>query len=440
MMDAVRSEFRSRSWASRASIEKLASRLVRHARATMFPAMLTTMALLTLASAEAQTLVITRGGSRPVQPAPAATFTGGARVETLFEALAPSDASGAYVTFEPGARTAWHSHPRGQILIVTDGTGRAQAWGGPIQEFRAGDVVRIPAGQKHWHGASPQASMTHLAITEHRDGARVQWMEPVSDEQYNGAPSQAPGQDQGQAAQQAPASTRPQGTTARRPSGEVQPRIAPGLATLTDDVLFGDVWQRPELSPRDRSLVTISVLIATGKPAQLAGHLGRALDNGVQPSEASGLLAHLAIYGGWPSAVSALEVYDQVYTARKIDTAALRAVGPRLPPPASDAARARAVNEAFAAVAPKYAQLTNDVVFDDLWRRSDLTLRDRSLVTIAALAAMGDNDQLEFYLRRGIESGLTGAQIAEAVTHLGFYAGWGKATKAMTSVASALGR
>ena len=430
----------SRSWASRSRIDTLASRLVRRAHATISAAMLMTMALPASAPAEAQTLIVTRGGSRPVQSAPAANFTGGTRVETLFEALDPSDASGGYVTFEPGARTAWHSHPRGQILIVTDGTGRAQSWGGPIQEIRAGDVVRIPAGQKHWHGASPQASMTHLAITEHRDGARVQWMEPVSDGQYNGAPSEAPGQDQGQFAQQAPASTRPQGTTVRRPSGEVQPRIAPGLAALTDDVLYGDVWRRPELSPRDRSLVTISVLIATGKPAQLAGHLGRALDNGVQPSEASGVLAHLAIYGGWPSAVSALEVYDQVYTARKIDTAALRAVGPRLPPPASDAARARAVNEAFAAVAPKFAQLTNDVVFDDLWRRSDLALRDRSLVTIAALAAMGDDDQLEQYLRLGIESGLTGAQITEAVTQLGFYAGWGKATKAMTAVARTLGR
>ena len=181
----------------------------------------------------------------------------------------------------------------------------------------------------------------------------------------------------------------------------MQQRIAPGLATLTDDVLFGDVWRRPELSPRDRSLVTISVLIATGKPAQLAGHLGRALTNGVQPSEASGLLAHLAIYCGWPSAVSALEVYEQVYTARKIDTAALRTVTPRLPAPGSDAARAKALNDELGAVAPKFVQLTNDVVFDDLWRRSDLSVRDRSLVTIAALAAMGDDDQLDVYLRRG---------------------------------------
>jgi 4-carboxymuconolactone decarboxylase len=216
--------------------------------------------------------------------------------------------------------------------------------------------------------------------------------------------------------------------------------FAPGLATLTDDVLFGDVWRRPELSPRDRSLATISVLIATGKPAQLAGHLGRALDNGVQASEASGVLAHLAIYGGWPSAVSALAIYDQVYTARKVDTAALRAAGPRLSAPASDVARARAVKDELEAVAPKFVELTNDVVFDDLWRRSDLSLRDRSLVTIAALAAIGDDDELDMYLRRGLESGLTRAQIGEAVTHLGFYAGWSKATKAMRAVRRTLGK
>jgi 4-carboxymuconolactone decarboxylase len=257
--------------------------------------------------------------------------------------------------------------------------------------------------------------MTHLAITQPRDGMSVDWMEPVSDEQYSAAPS--PQQD----------------TT--RPSGPLQQKIAPGLATLTDDVLFGDVWRRPDLSSRDRSLVTISVLIATGKPAQLAGHLARALDNGVRPSEASGLLAHLAIYCGWPSAVSALEVYDQVYTARKVDTAALRTAGSRLPASASDAAHARAVNDELATVAPKFVELTTKVVFDDVWRRSDLALRDRSLVTIAALAAMGDDEQLDSYLRRGLDGGLSRTQIAEALTHLGFYAGWAKATKAMTVAA-----
>ena len=211
------------------------------------------------------------------------------------------------------------------------------------------------------------------------------------------------------------------------------------MAELTDDVLYGDVWRRPDLSPRDRSLVTITALIAIGKTAPLAGHLGRALDNGLRPTEASGLLAHLAIYCGWPSAVAALEAYDQVYTARKVDTEALRAVGPRLPVPTSDAARARAATEALA-VAPKFLQLTNDVVFGDLWRRSDLSLRDRSLVTIVALAATGDDDQLEFYVRQGLESGLTRDQITEAITHLGFYAGWSKATKAMTAISKSFSR
>lgn len=384
-----------------------------------FAALLSSMALCIATLAEAQ-IEISRGGSRTTRTGPPANFTGAVRVEMLFEALDPSHASGGSVTFEPRARTAWHAHPRGQILIVTAGIGRVQLWGGPIEEIRVGDVVRIPAGQKHWHGASPQSAMTHLAVSEHRDGTSVQWMEQVSDEQYGAAPSPQAG--------------------AARPSGPRQQALAPELAVLTDDVLFGDVWQRPELSPRDRSLVTISVLIATGRTAQIAGHLGRGLDNGIQPREASGLLAHLAIYSGWPNAVSALEVYEQVYTARKVDTTALRAAGPRLPAPASDASRAKAAKEQWGAVAPKFVELTNAVVFDDLWRRSDLTPRDRALVTLAALAAMGEDDQLEPYVRKGLDAGLTREQIAEAVTHLGFYAGWGRATAAMTAVARVLAR
>jgi 4-carboxymuconolactone decarboxylase len=387
---------------------------------------LTTLILLAASSAMAQTLAIARGGSRAVTSAPAENFTGSARVEGLFDAVEPSQASGGTVTFGPGARTAWHTHPKGQVLIVTAGIGRVQGWGEPIEEIRIGDVVRIAAGQKHWHGASPDTSMTHIAITEHRDGSRVQWMEKVSDEQYNGA------------VRRPSAASAAQGSS--RPSGIVQPRVAPGLATLTDDVLFGDVWRRPELSPRDRSLVTISVLIATGKSAQLTGHLGRAFDNGVLPSEASGVLAHLAIYSGWPSAVSALEVYDQVYTARKVDTASLRSVTPRLTAPGSDAAQAKRLADELGSVAPKFVQLTNDVVFDDLWRRPDLSVRDRSLITIAALAAMGDDDQLDLYFRRAIESGLTRAQLSEALTHLGFYAGWSKAAKAITAVSRTLAK
>ena len=202
-------------------------------------------------------------------------------------------------------------------------TAAVQAWGEPGQDVRVGDVVTIPPGQKHWHGAAPQTAVTHLAITEPRGGAAVRWMEQVSDEQYNGSTTRPPAAKRTPSAPESPRQQPAQATSppqpAPRPSGPVQQRIAPGLAALTDDVLFGDVWRRPELSPRDRILVTVSVLIATGKPAQLAGHLGRALDNGVQATEASGLLAHLAVYCGWPSAVSALEICEQVYTARKVD-------------------------------------------------------------------------------------------------------------------------
>jgi 4-carboxymuconolactone decarboxylase len=393
---------------------------------TRCTAFLTTVALIASVSAatqsaETQRLVITREGSRAVERAPEANFTGDVRVERLFEAVDASHSSGGLVTFAPGARTAWHSHPAGQILIVTTGTGRVQAWGQQVEEIRAGDVVRIPAGVKHWHGASPGAPMTHLGITEVRDGAAVQWMEKVSDEQYSAAVSSP---QQGGA----------------RPSGELQQRVAPGLAALTDDVLYGDVWQRPELSPRDRSLVTISVLIATGNTAPLNGHLNRAFTNGVKPGEASALLAHLAIYCGWPRAVSALEVYDQVYKARNIDASTLSAVSPRLPAPASEEARATATRTELGTIAPKFVQLTNDVVFETLWRQPELSVRDRSLVTIAALAATGDDDQLDVYLRRGVESGLSRAQIVEALTHLGFYAGWPRATKALTAVAKTLPR
>src|SRR6476659_8023445 len=239
-------------------------------------------------STGAPTLTIDRAGSRAIERAPEANFTGDVRVERLYDAVDPSHSSGGVVTFAPGARTAWHSHPGGQILIVTAGTGRVQIWEQPLEEIRAGDVGTIPAGAKHWHGASANASMTHLGITEQRDGTAVRWMETVSDEQYNGVLSSSQQQPQPpaqavQSEQTAPPSNRQQGTA--RPSGELQQRIAPGLATLTDDVLYGDVWQRPELSPRDRSLVTISVLIATGNTTPLNGHLNRAFTHGVKPRE-----------------------------------------------------------------------------------------------------------------------------------------------------------
>ena len=134
---------------------------------------------------QGQSVEITRNGSLPSTMGPAENFTGSVRIDPLFSARDPSRASGASVTFEPGARTAWHTHPAGQMLIVTAGSGLVQQWGGQIQRMNPGDVVRIPPNQKHWHGATATTAMTHIAIQEQVNGQVVDWMEKVSDEQYS---------------------------------------------------------------------------------------------------------------------------------------------------------------------------------------------------------------------------------------------------------------
>jgi quercetin dioxygenase-like cupin family protein len=127
---------------------------------------------------------ITHAGSKPSATPPAEYFTGTVRLDMAFSAEAPGRVSGATVTFEPGARTNWHTHPLGQTLFVTAGLGWAQREGGPVEEIRPGDIVWFAAGEKHWHGAAPDTAMTHLAIAESLDGSPVTWLEPVSDEQY----------------------------------------------------------------------------------------------------------------------------------------------------------------------------------------------------------------------------------------------------------------
>ena len=130
---------------------------------------------------------IARSGSQPSTKGSADYFTGTVRIDPLFQAKNPWRAVGASVTFEPGARTAWHTHPLGQTLIVTSGCGRAQRRGGPIEEIRPGDVIWFPAGEKHWHGAAPTTAVVHIAVQEQLDGKAVDWLEKVSDEQYQGA-------------------------------------------------------------------------------------------------------------------------------------------------------------------------------------------------------------------------------------------------------------
>jgi 4-carboxymuconolactone decarboxylase len=246
-----------------------------------------------------ETIRITRSGSQPSRPGPADNFTGSVRVDSSFQANAPARMSGARVAFEPGARTAWHAHPLGQILIVTTGTGRVQRWGDPIDEIRQGDVVWIPPGQKHWHGAAPNSSMAHIAIAEQLDGKTVEWMEKVSDAQY-GAPLRAQGAS-------------PDADAQPRPSQRAIGDFAPKLAELTDNVLYGDVWERPELSKRDRSLVTVAALIALNRPDQLRSHLVKARENGVTREEVIETITHLAFYAGWPNAVSAIAVAREVF-------------------------------------------------------------------------------------------------------------------------------
>jgi|SRR5579883_3371192 quercetin dioxygenase-like cupin family protein len=128
---------------------------------------------------------IKRSGSQPSGKGPADYFTGYVRVDPLNTAPAPARVVVAHVTFEPAARTNWHTHPLGQTLFVTAGCGRAQTWGGPVQEIRPGDVIWIPPGEKHWHGAAPTTAVSHIAIQEALDGKTADWLEAVSDAQYN---------------------------------------------------------------------------------------------------------------------------------------------------------------------------------------------------------------------------------------------------------------
>lgn len=242
-------------------------------------------------------------GARPVQSGPTAQFAGTVRVEPLFAPTGASRASGASVTFDAGARSAWHSHPRGQTLIVTSGTGRVQQWGGPVREIRAGDVVWTPAGVKHWHGAAPTTAMTHTAIQEWLDGRNVDWLEKVTDAQY-ATPARPTTGSTPRTSEMAQ-----QDTTKPGPYAD----IAPALDDLTQRVLFGEVWERPGLSKRDRSLVTVATLVTGYRTNELPYHLRFALQNGVTKDELTELITHLAFYSGWPTANSAIEIARNVF-------------------------------------------------------------------------------------------------------------------------------
>jgi 4-carboxymuconolactone decarboxylase len=375
-----------------------------------------------------QSITITRSGSQPSSQGSAEYFTGSVRVDPLFPARAPSRTSAGHVTFEPGARAAWHTHPLGQTLIVTSGIGRIQRWGGPVEEIRPGDVVSIPPGVKHWHGASPTTGMTHIAIQEEADGTNVEWMEHVTDEQY-GAPVQA--QLSGAA------SARP-GQAKVTPSAKPAPRagdlgmVAPALEKYAEGPL-GELWKRPDLTPRDRSIVTLAALIARDQTSEMPRHVDLALDHGVRPGEISELVTHLAFYSGWANAMSAADVVQEVFARRNVPADQLPPASPSLLPldEAAEAQRASRVGEQFGRVAPGLVEYTTDVLFRDLWLRPGLAPRDRSLATVSALIASGQVAQVPYHLGRAMDNGLTPAQAGEVITHLAFYAGWPNAFSAL---------
>lgn len=208
--------------------------------------------------------------------------------------------------------------------------------------------------------------------------------------------------------------------------------VAPGLGHFTDDVLFGEVWERKELTPRDRSLVTVATLVSTGKAAQTGSHIRRALDNGVRPEEIGELITHIfAFYSGWPNAMSAVTETQKIFEERGISPISSSDAARIDFDAAAEAARTATVDTNVAPTASALADLTNRVLFGDLWQRPDLSARDRSLVTMAALVAIGQPEQLPFHANRAMDDGLTRAQASEVVTHVAFYAGWPRAMSAV---------
>ncbi len=202
--------------------------------------------------------------------------------------------------------------------------------------------------------------------------------------------------------------------------------VSPALEKYGRQTIAGDLWQRPDLSPRDRSIVTLAALITRNQTVELPRHLGLALENGVEPREISELITHLAFYTGWGNAMAAVAVAEDVFADRGIEQDHLPEASVELLPldEAAEAQRAAQVEQNVGPVAPGVVHYTAEVLFRDLWLRPDLAPRDRSLVTVSALIAAGHVEQVPYHLNRAMDNGLTQAEASEVLTHLAFYAGW----------------
>lgn len=210
------------------------------------------------------------------------------------------------------------------------------------------------------------------------------------------------------------------------PKRENAQSVSPALEHYAETRLLGEVWKRSGLSPRDRSIITVTALIARNQTAEMAYYFDLALENGVKPSELSEVITHLAFYAGWGNAMSAVSVAKEVFNKRKIKPEQLPSAMPKLLPinEATEAQRAALVEKQFGEVAPGVVQYTTDVLFRDLWLRPDLAPRDRSLVTVSALIASGQVAQVPFHLNKAMDGGVTQVQASEVLTHLAFYVGW----------------
>jgi 4-carboxymuconolactone decarboxylase len=208
--------------------------------------------------------------------------------------------------------------------------------------------------------------------------------------------------------------------------------VAPALEKYAKGVLLSDLWKRPGLSARDRSVVTVAALIARDQTVELPYYLNLALDNNVKPAELSEIITQLAFYTGWANAMDAVAAAKDVFKSRNIGADQLPAIsGPELPlDEAAEAQRAARVGEQFGKIIPSLVQYTTDVLFRDLWLRPGLAPRDRSLATVSALIATGQVVQITYHLNRAMDNGLTKEEAGEVVGHLAFYAGWPNAFSA----------
>lgn len=342
---------------------------------------------------------ITRAGTQPSVAGPAETFVGKVRVDPLFPADKEVQVSSACVSFEPGARSAWHTHPAGQRLVVTSGVGLTQEWGKPVQQIHPGDVVVCPAGVKHWHGAAPHSAMTHLAVTGVADGRSVAWLEQVTEDQY------------------------------REASAGIDAPVA------------------GPLSPRQQAIPLIAAAAASSDMPQLNAALTRGLDAGLTVSEAKEVLVQLYAYAGFPRSLNALGELMNVVQLREAEGIA---TAPGQPPtrnaPVGDALRAvGTANQTRISGAPvtgpvmDFAPVINQYLqthlFGDIFERDNLDWQSRELATVGALAAMpGVEAQLRSHMAASQRVGLSRAQLqhlAQLLAQHGYAAASARAVQAL---------